>query len=157
MLREQEEREALARERADRFREDMEEASRVLKRWAVDFARSREAQWNGLEATTQLVAVELGREAAAAARRLLRAARPLPLAIAHGIAVAEELIPGVDVRLGLQRGEATAEAVTEARRADLRRRIGRLRAKAAATSYPEEAASFTAKADHLAAKYGIRV
>jgi len=156
LLREQEQRDAVARERADRFRDDMDEASRVLRRWAADFARSRQAQWSGFEATTQLVAVELGREAAAAARNLLRAGRTLEQGIAHGIAMAEELIPGIDERLGLQLGEwMDAPAGTPAQMADRRRRIGRLRAKAAATAYVDEAASFTAKADQLAAKYGI--
>lgn len=34
--------------------------------------------------------------------------------------------------------------------------VGRLRAKAASTQFPEEAAALTARADHLAEKYGVK-
>ena len=155
LLQEQEEREAHARERAERFREEMDEASRVLREWAIAVARAHSEQWNHYETTTRLVAVELGREAAAGARRLLRAGRTLEQAIAHGISVAEELVPGVSDRLGLQQGDGPVPGGDAGQMRDRRRRIERLRAKAAATSYFEEAASFTAKADQLAAKYGI--
>ena len=44
---------------------------------------------------------------------------------------------------------------SEEQKANRRRRISNLRAKATATDFPEEATAFTAKADQLARKYDL--
>ncbi|MCB9374096.1 MAG: DUF2786 domain-containing protein [Microthrixaceae bacterium] len=145
-----------AQQRVDEFRADRDEADRRLRAWAGEVARSRRAEWYGYEATTGLIEVELGREAIAVAHEQLRHGASVDQAVHHAISVVEELTVDVVARVGLIIDEWTPAPVPEdATRADRRRRIERLRAKAASTTFPEEAASFSAKADQLAARYGI--
>lgn len=156
LLQERQARDEYAQQRVDRFRADRDEADRRVREWAAHVARSRRAEWYGYEATTGLIEVELGREAMAVARDQLRHGATVDQAVRHAIAVVEELTVDVVQRVGLIIDEWTPAPVPEdARRADRRRRIERLRAKAASTTFPEEAASFRAKADQLAARYGI--
>ncbi len=153
--------ERIAREERDRRRRsaeraDRDEAARRLKAWAATVARSRQAEWHGYEAATRLIEVELGREAIAVARARLRDGATLEHAVQHAIAVTEELAVDVVQRVGLMVDDWAPRSVEEdARTADRRRRIGRLRAKAESTQFPEEAASFLAKADELALRYRI--
>jgi len=156
LLEQRHERDRHAQARVDRFRADRDEADRQVRAWAAHVARSRKAEWYGYEATTGLIEVELGREAIAVARDQLRHGATVEQAVRHAIAVVEELTVDVVQRVGLIIDEWTPAPVPEdARQADRRRRIERLRAKAASTTFPEEAASFRAKADQLAARYGI--
>ena len=156
MVQERLDREAHARERVDAFRADMDEAARILKSWAAGLARSRQAEWHGYEAATRLIEVELGREAIAVARTRIRAGVTLEQAVRHAIDVTEELAVDVVQRVGLLTDDWVPRRVADhARDADRRRRIERLRAKADSTGFPEEAASFRAKADELALKYGF--
>lgn len=156
MLQERQARDEYARQRVESFRADRDEADRRVRGWAAQVARSRKAEWYGYEATTGLIEVELGREAMAVAREQLRHGATVDQAVRHAIAVVEELTVDVVARVGLIIDEWTPAPVPEdARRADRRRRIERLRAKAESTTFPEEAASFRAKADQLAARYGI--
>lgn len=151
IAREEHDRRRLAAERADR-----DEAARRLKVWAGRVARSRQAEWHGYEAATRLIEVELGREAIAVARDRLRAGATLEQAVHHAIAVTEELAVDVVQRVGLLVDDWAPRSVEEdARTADRRRRIARLRAKADSTQFPEEAASFRAKADELVIRYRI--
>jgi len=156
LVRERIARDADERRRAEAQRADRDEAARRLKSWAAGVARSRQAEWHGYESATRLIEVELGREAIAVARERLRDGATLDQAVAHAVAVTEELAVDVVQRVGLQ-VEAWAPPPLEeqARTADRRRRIARLRAKADSTDFPEEAASFRAKADELAARYCI--
>lgn len=156
LLQERQARDEYAQQRVERFRADREEADRRVREWAAQVARSRKAEWYGYDATTGLIEVELGREAMAVARDQLRHGATVEQAVRHAVAVVEELTVDVVQRVGLIIDEWTPAPVPEdARRADRRRRIERLRAKADSTSFPEEAASFRAKADQLAARYGI--
>ena len=158
LLEQRHQRDRYAQTRVDRFRADRDEADRQVRAWAAHVARSRKAEWYGYAATTGLIEVELGREAIAVAREQLRHGATVEQAVRHAIAVVEELTVDVVHRVGLIIDEWTPAPVPEdARRADRRRRIERLRAKAASTTFPEEAASFSAKADQLAARYGIPV
>ena len=156
LIEQRHERDRYAQARVDRFRADRDEADRRVRAWAAQVARSRQAEWYGYEATTGLIEVELGREAVAGARDQLRHGATVDQAVRHAIAVVEELTVDVVARVGLIIDEWTPAPVPEdARQADRRRRIERLRAKAASTTFPEEAASFRAKADQLAARYDI--
>jgi hypothetical protein len=149
-------REETARLRRDTLRLDMDEAARQLKEWAAGVARARQAEWHSYESATRLIAVELGREAIAVARTRIRDGATVDQAVQHAISVTEELAVDVVQRVGLQIEAWTPDPVEEsARTADRRRRIARLRAKADSTDFPEEAASFRAKADELAARYAI--
>ena len=156
MLQERHARDEFAQQRVERFRADRDEADRRVREWAALVARSRKAEWYGYEATTGLIEVELGREAMTVARDQLRHGAAVDQAVRHAIAVVEELTVDVVARVGLIIDEWTPAPIPEdTRRADRRRRIERLRAKASSTTFPEEAASFRAKADQLAARYGI--
>lgn len=156
LLEQRHERDQYAQARVDRFRADRDEVDRQVRAWAAHVARSRKAEWYGYEATTGLIEVELGREAMTVARDQLRHGATVEQVVRHAISVVEELTVDVVQRVGLIIDEWTPAPVPEdARRADRRRRIERLRAKAASTTFPEEAASFSAKADQLAARYGI--
>jgi hypothetical protein len=153
---ERERREREANEAVLRFRNDMDEATRVLKAWAAEQARSKQAEWHGYDTATGLVEVELGREAITVARARLRAGAPLDQAVAYAIAEVEELVPEVVQNLGLlTEAWVPWSEGSEEQKANRRKRIASLRAKAASTSYPEEAAAFSAKADQLARKYSL--
>lgn len=156
MVRDRLAREAEERRRREILRADLDEVARRLKVWAADLARSRQDEWHGYESATRLIEVELGREAIAVARARIRAGATVDQAVAHAIAMTEELAVDVVQRVGLQVETWTPPPVEDDERtADRRRRIGRLRAKADSTDFPEEAASFKAKADELAARYAI--
>lgn len=153
---EKERREREANARVARFRTDMDEATRVLKAWAAERARSQQAEWHGYSTATGLVEVELGREAITVARARLRAGATLDHAVAYAIAEVEEIVPDVVQNLGLlTEAWVPWSEGSEEQAANRRRRIANLRAKAKATSFPEEAAAFTAKADQLARKYQL--
>lgn len=156
LVRERIERDADERRRAEAQRADRDEAARRLKNWAAGVARSRQAEWHGYESATRLIEVELGREAIAVARDRLRNGATLDQAVAHAIAVTEELAVDVVARVGLRvEAGVPRDVPEEAKTADRRRRIARLRAKADSTEFPAEAASFRSKADELAARYCI--
>lgn len=156
LVRERIDRDEAAKRRAEAERADRDEAARQLKVWAAGMARSRQAEWHGYESATRLIEVELGREAIAVARDRLRNGATLDQAVAHAIAVTEELAVDVVQRVGLRVDVGPPRVVPEeAKTADRRRRIARLRAKADSTEFPAEAASFRAKADELAARYCI--
>jgi hypothetical protein len=145
-----------AEDAVSRFRTDMDEATRQLRRWAAVRARSRDAEWHGYPTATGLVEVELGNQAVTVARARLRQGATLDQAVAHAVSVVEELVPEVVQRLGLMT-EAWVpwKEGSQAADANRRKRIANLRAKAASTPFPEEAVAFTQKADQLAKKYGL--
>lgn len=147
-----------ADERVDRFRTEMDEATRRLRRWAAHRARSKDAEWHGYPTATGLVEIELGNQAITVARARLRQGAGLDHAVNHAVSVVEELVPDVVQHLGLlTEAWVPWRAGSAAEGANRRKRIANLRAKAAATPYPEEAAAFTEKADQLAEKYGLDV
>lgn len=153
-------RDEAARARVAQFRSDMEAAPVAIKRWAAGRARAEQAEWHGYESATHLIEAEIAREATTVARGRLRAGATLDQALAHATALVEEQFPEIVERLGLQQeawatfvpGGLSAETVQDNSR---RKRISSLRAKAASSPFPEEAAAFSAKADELAQKYGL--
>lgn len=151
--------EARAKEVAESFRRDMEEAAVRLKRWAAWRARAADAPWRHVEAAAQLVEAELARDALTVARARLRKGTTLDQAISDALEAVEADIETVTERLHLQTDWSTwtsAGPIGAAERDQaVRRRIAALRAKAESTEFPAEAAAFAAKADELATQHGI--